>query len=161
VVLSHHVVDHVVLNRTMRDSLAHQVRWMKSTRFSRPRGHIGAGLTFAVPFGIIAALASAALGMPGIGVLLLAYALFNRMAEALIAGWGVVRDPLTLRYFWLYPVRDVLGFALWSGSFRGTSIRWRGEIYNLQTGGTMVRAGASVCADAATAITEPAGVSEL
>jgi len=163
VLLSDYVVDHVVLNQTMSESLLHQVRWMKSTRFSRPRGHVGAGLTFAVPFGILAALASASLGLPVLGATLLAYALLNRMAEALIAGWVVVRDPLTLRYFWLYPLRDLLGFFLWCASFVGTSIRWRGEIYRLEFGGRMVRTGASVSrpGDAASPITEPVGIPEL
>jgi ceramide glucosyltransferase len=116
-----------------------------------------------VPFGILAALASATLGLPVLGATLLAYALVNRMAEALIAGWVVVRDPLTLRYFWLYPLRDLLGFFLWCASFVGTSIRWRGEIYRLEFGGRMVRIGASDsrAGDAASPITEPVGIPEV
>src|SRR6202008_3619294 len=36
VVLSRHVVDHIIVNQRWRASLQHQVRWMRSTRFSRP-----------------------------------------------------------------------------------------------------------------------------
>ena len=61
------------------------------------------------------------------------------MAEALLAGWGVVHDPLSLRDFWLYPLRDLLGFFLWCASFLSTTIVWRGERYQLQPGGKMVR----------------------
>ena len=49
VVLSKHVIDHVVINRTARASLLHQIRWMKSTRFSRPVGHAASVLSFAMP----------------------------------------------------------------------------------------------------------------
>ncbi|MFP5230032.1 MAG: glycosyltransferase, partial [Acidobacteriota bacterium] len=39
VVLSHHVIDHIILNLSFAASLRHQTRWMKSTRFSRPLVH--------------------------------------------------------------------------------------------------------------------------
>src|SRR4051794_2115334 len=58
VILSHHVIDHIVLNRNFKSSILHQVRWMKSTRFSRPKGHFGTVLTFAMPFGIIGFVAA-------------------------------------------------------------------------------------------------------
>ncbi len=54
VVLSTHVIDHLVLNSDFVDSQKHQIRWMKSTRFSRPKGHFGTSLTFSVPFGLLA-----------------------------------------------------------------------------------------------------------
>ena len=54
VVLSHHVIDHIILNLSFAASLRHQTRWMKSTRFSRPLGHLGTALTFSLPFGILA-----------------------------------------------------------------------------------------------------------
>ena len=41
VVLSGHAIDHIVLQADFVDSMKHQVRWMKSTRFSRPKGHFG------------------------------------------------------------------------------------------------------------------------
>jgi ceramide glucosyltransferase len=143
VVLSRHVVDHVALHQSCLASLQHQVRWMKSTRFSRPKGHIGTGLTFAMPFGVLGLIAGAAMHDPLLGLALFLYAALNRMAEALLAGWGVVGDPLALRFFWLYPARDLLGFFLWCASFFSTSIVWRDELYQLQMGGKMVRQGTS------------------
>lgn len=139
VVLSQYVVDHVALHQRCVASLQHQVRWMKSTRFSRPKGHVGTGLTFAMPFGVLGLLAGLALHDPLLGLALFFYAALNRMAEALLAGWGVVHDPLAVRYFWLYPARDLLGFFLWCASFFNASIVWRGERYQLQLGGKMVR----------------------
>src|SRR5690349_2088372 len=50
-------VGHVLMPRAWKDSLADQLRWMKSTRYSRPLGHIGTGLTYAMPFGLVGLLA--------------------------------------------------------------------------------------------------------
>ncbi len=62
VVLSHHAIDHMVLHSGLMGSLKHQVRWMKSTRFSRPKGHFGTALTFSMPFGLLALAACAGSG---------------------------------------------------------------------------------------------------
>jgi ceramide glucosyltransferase len=158
VVLSQYVVDHVALHRRCVASLQHQVRWMKSTRFSRPKGHIGTGLTFAMPFGLLGLVAGLVMGDPLLGLALFLYAALNRMMEAMLAGWGVVRDPLALRYFWLYPARDLLGFFLWCASFFNTSIVWRGERYQLQSGGKMVRQSAP---EEVAAASETVAVDEL
>lgn len=138
VVLSKHIVGHVVLNRRFLDSFRHQVRWTKSTRFSRPKGHIGTGLTFATPFGIVAALCCLALNEPQWAAGLFGWALLSRMIQALVAGWDTVGDRESLRYCWLYPMRDLLGFVLWCASFTGDTIHWRGERYRFQPGGTIV-----------------------
>ena len=88
---------------------------------------------------LLGLLAGVVMGDPLLGLALLLYAALNRMTEAMLAGWSVVRDPLALRYFWLYPIRDLMGFFLWCASFFNTSIVWRGERYQLQPGGKMVR----------------------
>jgi ceramide glucosyltransferase len=139
VVLSSHVIDHVVINRDFQHSIDHQIRWMRSTRFSRPRGHIGTGLTFAIPFGLLGLIAGVAVGNPEVAAYLLAWAVVNRWLMALIAGWGVVRDRASLLYCWLYPVRDFMGFCFWAASFAGETIIWRQQQYRLLPGGAMLR----------------------
>src|SRR5439155_912502 len=71
IVLSHYVVDHVLIPSSFLRTFGHQVRWMKSTRYSRPRGHLGSGLTFAVPFGLLGLISATALGHPVVGIALL------------------------------------------------------------------------------------------
>jgi len=147
VVLSRHVIDHIVLNRTARQSLLHQLRWMKSSRFSRRLGHLGTGLTFAMPFGLLGLAAGWMSGNWSLGLGLLGTAFANRVVQALVVGWGVTRDRYSALYCWLYPFRDLLGFVLWCGSFAGSEIVWRGERYRLISGGRMVprdRAGCPV-----------------
>jgi ceramide glucosyltransferase len=139
VAVSHHVVEHVLIPQSFLRTFGHQLRWHKSTRYSRPKGHVGTGLTFAMPFGILGMVSAAALGHPGFGLVLLALACVNRIVQSIAVGWGVIRDPRIVRYWWLYPLRDLFGFATWVGSY--TSRRhffWRGELYHFREGGLIV-----------------------
>ena len=51
--MANYVVRLMVLPQGLRASFRDQLRWMKSTRRSRPAGHLGTGLTYAVPFGVL------------------------------------------------------------------------------------------------------------
>jgi len=151
VIFSHHVIYHVLTPRPFLRTLGDQLRWMKSTRHSRPWGHIGTGLTFAMPFGMLALVAAWLGGSALLGLSLFAWAALNRILLALIVGWGVTRDRQLLRLCWLYPVRDLCGFVLWVASFFGTRVVWRGETYKLTSGGKMVPAQRSASSVAAAA----------
>jgi ceramide glucosyltransferase len=140
VVLSKHVIDHVVVNRSLATSLLHQIRWMKSTRFSRPVGHAASVLSFAMPFGLLGLVAAMAVGRPMLGIALLVVAILNRVLMAVVAGWAVVGDGYALRLCWLYPLRDLMGFGFWVSSFFGNVITWRGQQYRLELDGLMVPA---------------------
>lgn len=137
VVLSTYVIDHIILNERFLDSVKHQVRWMKSTRFSRPKGHFGTALTFSVPFGMLALLAALRLGHPGWGVAAFAWSVLNRLLLAALVGGAVVRERGLLRTLLLYPLRDFMGFCFWAASYGSNTILWRGETYQLLPGGAM------------------------
>jgi ceramide glucosyltransferase len=139
VVLSPHVIDHVVLHESLRQSALHQVRWMKSTRYSRPKGHLGMALTFAMPYGVLALLAGASASRPLLSAVVFAASYLNRAVLSVVAGLGAVRDRRSLYYCWLYPVRDLMAFAVWLASYFSDEIRWRGECYRLEVGGKMAR----------------------
>ena len=138
VVLSQHIIEHVVPPMTFGKMWDRQVRWAKGTRYSRPKGHFGTGLVFAVPFGLIGLAAAWALGHPLLGAWLLAAAVLNRMVESLVIGWGIVRDPIALRSPWLYPVRDLLGFLVWCASYVSRKAVWRDHRFELVEGGKIV-----------------------
>jgi ceramide glucosyltransferase len=138
VVLSRHVIDHVVPPMTLRRMWERQVRWAKGTRYSRPKGHFGTGLVFAMPYGILGFAAAAALGWWEIGAWFLSVAIVNRLIEALAIGWGVVRDPVARRAPWLYPIRDLLGFCVWTASYLSKKAVWRDSRYELVEGGRIV-----------------------
>ncbi|MFZ0271229.1 MAG: glycosyltransferase [Acidobacteriaceae bacterium] len=138
VVLSHHLIDHIILNLSFAASVRHQTRWMKSTRFSRPWGHLGTALTFSIPFGILACSAGFALHRPVLGLALLGYSIANRMILAALVGLLAVQERRhLLRTVLLYPIRDLLGFCCWAASYIGSTILWRGRRYRLSRGGLM------------------------
>ena len=137
--LSHYRVGHVLCAQSFRKTFATQVRWMQSTRYSRPRGHLGTGLTFAVPFGLLGLAAAIALGHPILGAALLAASLLNGIVQSAAIGYGVVGDRRALTLCWLYPLRDLLGFCVWLASYCGGShFHWRGELYRFTPGGRIV-----------------------
>jgi ceramide glucosyltransferase len=138
VVLSHYVVGHVLMPRTLQQTFGDQLRWMKSTRYSRPKGHIGTGLTYAMPFGVLGWIAAAGLGHMSLGIALFAAAFLNRMIQSLVVGWGVIRDRKALTFCWAYPLRDLLGFIFWAISFGSARFSWRGEIYRFSEGGKII-----------------------
>src|SRR5215469_7552458 len=78
IVLSHQAIDHMVINASLVQSLKHQVRWMKSTRFSRPKGHFGTALTFSMPFGVLGLIAGIAVHHVEVGIGLLVWAIASR-----------------------------------------------------------------------------------
>lgn len=148
VMLSPFVVDHIVLHGGMVASFQHQVRWTKSTRRSRPKGHLGTGLTFAMPFGILGLIGAALNGppllgtvaLPHLGLDLLLWAIANRILQCWAVGYWALGDRAARRLALLYPVRDLLGFGFWAASyFGGRETTWRGERYVISDDGRMVR----------------------
>lgn len=137
VVLSRHVIDHIILNLSFAASLRHQTRWMKSTRFSRPLGHLGTALTFSVPFGFLACAVAFALHRPALAVATLACGLLNRLVLAALVGSLAVNERHLLRATLLYPLRDLIGFFCWIASYGSSTILWRNRRYRLTRGGLM------------------------
>lgn len=138
VVLSSHVVDHMSSPKTFRQMWERQLRWSMGTRYSRPKGHLGTGLTFAVPFGILGLVAGLALDRPFLGGSLLAAALLNRVVQCWVVGWWTARDPMARRTALLYPLRDLHGFILWCASYICKHSLWRDNKYELLKGGRLV-----------------------
>jgi ceramide glucosyltransferase len=129
---SRNIIDHVVNQKSFEKMWDNQLRWAKSTRYSRPKGHFGSGLIFAMPYGLLGLAAGLLLSKPILGVLLLGAAIANRVMESWLVGWGVVRDPVALKKLWLYPARDLLGFVVWLVSYTSARTVWRDKRYELR-----------------------------
>jgi ceramide glucosyltransferase len=132
VVLSGHIIDHVVNQASFQRMWQNQLRWAQTTRYSRPKGHFGSGLIFAMPYGMLGLLAAGLLGHWRIGALLFGVAVLNRLAEAWLVGWMVIRDPQVRRAPWLYPMRDLLGFVVWFASYLKLRYVWRDSRFELK-----------------------------
>jgi ceramide glucosyltransferase len=137
VVLSHHAIDHMVINASFADSMKHQARWMRSTRFSRPAGHFGTVLTFSMPFGLVAWAGAAGLGHTWWGLGLFGFGVATRLALSIAVGRLVVEDRSWFGLLVLYPLRDLMGFGFWAASYASSHVLWRGRVYELLEGGKM------------------------
>lgn len=136
VLLATHVIRLMVQDSPFWLSFRNQLRWMQSTRRSRPWGHLGTGLTFAMPFGLLGLLWGLLSGNALTGLGWLGLAVVNRWLQAgsiLV----VMGDGEWLRHALIYPLRDLLGSILWVGSYGGDRFYYRGKVYKLKDGGTV------------------------
>jgi ceramide glucosyltransferase len=129
-----HVIRLMVQDTPFGLSFRNQLRWMQSTRRSRPLGHLGSGLTFAMPFGLLGLVWGLLSGHALLGVVWLAAMVVNRWLQA-GAILRVLGDEGWLRGMLLYPLRDLLGSVLWLGSYGGDRFYYRGKMYILKHGG--------------------------
>jgi ceramide glucosyltransferase len=134
VLLATHVIRLMVQDSPFWLSFRNQLRWMQSTRRSRPWGHFGTGLTFAMPFGLLGLLWGLTSGHALLGLGWLAGAVLNRWLQAGTV-LRVMGDEDWLHGMLIYPLRDLLGSILWLGSYGGDRFYYRGKIYRLKDGG--------------------------
>jgi ceramide glucosyltransferase len=59
------------------------------------------------------------------------------MILAALIGGLAVHERHLLRTILLYPLRDLLGFLCWVGSYASSTVVWRGIRYRLSRGGLM------------------------
>lgn len=105
------------LGGTWRDVWRHQVRWSRTIRVSNFGGYLGLPVTFATVW----ALAAAAVGHYEIA----AFTLAARLLMATLAGGWVLGSRDTLRLWFLIPIRDLFGAAVWLAALFGNSVIWR------------------------------------
>jgi ceramide glucosyltransferase len=134
VLLATHVIRLMVHDSPFWLSFRNQLRWMQSTRRSRPWGHFGSGLTFAMPFGLMGLLWGLLSGHALVGLVWLLAMVVNRwlQAGAILLALG---DADWMRGAVIYPLRDLLGSVLWVASYGGENFYYRGKIYKLKEGG--------------------------
>jgi ceramide glucosyltransferase len=124
--LSSYIIEHYVLNASFKNTMAHQQDWATSTRFSRPWGHLGEVLTYAVPYGLVGLGVLGFAGNLTLGMAFLAFTVVGRMLLCLLVAGAAVGDKAALREAWLYPLRDLMGFLFWIGSYFGSCrLRYR------------------------------------
>ena len=132
--LASHVIRLLVEDTPFGLSFRNQLRWMQSTRRSRPWGHLGTGLTFALPFGLLGFLWGLLSGHPLLGAAWLCGMIVNRWLQAGTV-LTVMGDSGWFYSTLIYPLRDLLGSILWFGSYGGDNFYYRGRTYRLREGG--------------------------
>jgi len=105
----------------------HQLRWARTIRVSRPAGYFGYVVTHATWWALVALAAgqwwaaTAALGL--------------RMVAGVVVGAGVLGDRRVAKDFWLMPLRDLFGFAVWLAGLFGHTVQWRDRELRLHPDG--------------------------
>ena len=119
VLLSSYVIEHRIGSQAFAANLGHRLRWARSTRRSRPAGYWGQIFTYPLPWALLlwAVLPAAWPVVP--------LTLALRAAAAVATARYVVRDPITLRQWWLLPAQDILAVLVWISGFVGDTIVWR------------------------------------
>ena len=137
VALSDHIIEHLILRSGFGKTIEHQLSWMRSTRFSRPMGHLGTVLTFSVLYGVLGLIGGVLAGLPLLGLALLVFTLALKTVQSmLVGGLAVYSQPAVLLGF-LYPLRDLIGFLLWAASYWSNKLQWHGRVFELEPGGTI------------------------
>ena len=134
VLLATHVIRLMVQDSPFWLSYRNQLRWMQSTRRSRPWGHLGSGLTFSVAYGLLGLLWGVVSGRPGLGALWLLGTVVNRWIQSATI-LHVLGERDWQQGALLYPLRDLLGSVLWANSYLGENFYYRGKTYRLKQGG--------------------------
>ena len=129
--LSDVVVETFLSTYTMAGFFDHQLRWARTIRDSRFWGYLGLGITFGLPWAVLALiLAGGAAWAWG----LLAATVVMRAAVAIYVGQSVLHDRQVMRLLPLIPLRDCLAALVWLVSFAGHTVSWRGDSFQLQNG---------------------------
>jgi ceramide glucosyltransferase len=134
--LSDHIVETAMHPVGLSGMLRHQLRWARSTRISRPAGYLGLILTYGTALALLNVsfdLASA------FSLILLAITLALRLTMGWLIGVHWLHDKTLKKYFWIVPVRDLLSFLIWCFSWVGRRVEWRGQVFEVERDGKMVR----------------------
>jgi ceramide glucosyltransferase len=110
-----------------RETCLHQLRWSRTIRVSRPSGYFGYVVTHATLWSLVALAAGA---WPAA-----AAAFGMRMAAGMVTGAGILRDRRIWSDFWMIPLRDLFGFAVWLCGLYGDEVEWRGQRLKLRRDG--------------------------
>ena len=135
VALSNQVVDTVVDIDTFKSWWTHQLYWDLNLRAANPAGFFGTVLVRALPFAFLFSLVR--LADPFSLAILVGTITIRLLSAALLLGYGF-RDSQGLRFLYLLPLRDLLGFATWAAAYVKKTVVWRDKTYQLGKGGKMI-----------------------
>ena len=124
VVLSREVIGIHLGGASLRSVLERDLRWSVTTRVSRPLGHLG----LVVTFGFAHAAAYLALtGFSMAGWAVMVSVAIIRAVTACVGSVCCMGDEEFPRKVILLPLRDILSFGTWAGSYFVRSVKWRGR----------------------------------
>ncbi len=132
--LSQYVMEEVLPGQGMREMIARDLRWSRTTRASRPAGHLGIALTFGSAYSLLCLAAS---GFSSTGLMCAGAVLAVRFATAYAGAVLCMGDGEFPRRLWLLPLRDVLSPGVWLAGYAGRNVTWRGRRLRVTRGGIL------------------------
>jgi ceramide glucosyltransferase len=130
------LVSHSCGEQSLAEVFSHELRWARTVRGVDPVGHAGSLITHPVPLAILSAaflaMTPAGDAIPALTVLAAAF-----LARVWLMG---VTDRVIGRKFgpwWLIPLRDMLSFCIFAGSFFVRSVEWRGVKFQVTQNGDL------------------------
>jgi ceramide glucosyltransferase len=127
------LVTHNCAEASLDEVVRHELRWARTVRGVDPAGFAGSAVTYPTPLALIAVLITGASGWA-----------LAALAAALISRWWIwcavdrASAASTGPWWWL-PLRDMLSFAVFLGSFLGRAVDWRGDRFEVDAQGAMRR----------------------
>jgi ceramide glucosyltransferase len=112
----------------------HELRWARTIFTVDPLGHVGSGVTHALPLSLIGA-ALRGFDAWGLAAVLAAMACRLFLKFRLTREFGLPNPNYSLTL-----ARDILSFAVYFGSFWSARVSWRGRDFIVRRDGTMERA---------------------
>lgn len=150
VILSSYVIEHYISAPQCRQNFAHRLRWLRSTRRSRPAGYVGQLFTMTTPLAILLICVDASWWPLAAGAI----------ALRMLAAYTISRQVLRAKIPWpLLPLEDAAAFLFWILGFFGRTIVWRGERYRLSADGRFVPYSASKTISTRRLLARPSAVS--
>jgi ceramide glucosyltransferase len=125
------LVAHSCTETTLGEVFRHELRWARTIRGVDFAGHAGSLVTHPTPLAMLAVLLT---GFAVPALVVLAVSIVARFLLAAVIERAARRRG---RLLWLLPLRDMLSFAVFVGSFLGRTVEWRGETFHVTTDGDL------------------------
>ena len=116
----------------------HQVRWQRTIRVCKPVPYALSILANPLLWPLVIALTHPT--RLGLGLLVVAIVIRLCVTADLLR--RISPGSRDWRWFWLAPLKDAVGAALWLAAFAGNRVQWRGIVYRLRRDGRLERADA-------------------
>jgi ceramide glucosyltransferase len=124
-------IGHTFAETSLKELLAHELRWARTIRLVDPWGYAGSIVTHPLPFALLALPLS---GFNAISLVILAATLASRLFVPVqverLPGGGKSS-------VWLSPLRDLLSFVVFVASYLPGAVTWRGRRYRVAPDGSV------------------------
>lgn len=127
------VVDCYEPQQSWGKVFAHQLRWARTIRICQPFPYFMSILNNASLWPVLWMIVDPS------SITCAAGFLGFRMITAAHLQSRLTQSNKHLAYFWLPPLVDLLGFAVWALSFFGNTVVWRGQKLRVQRDGTLAK----------------------